>query len=88
MEQAQQAATALEAITEAVATINEMNTMIASAAEEQSATAEEMNKNIINIHSLAESNASGAAQTTSASAELAKLAAQLQQLVGQFKISA
>ncbi len=88
VEHAKQAATALEAITDAVATINEMNTMIASAAEQQSATAEEMNKNIINIHSLAESNASGAAQSTSASAELAKLAAQLQHLVGQFKISA
>ena len=87
VEQAQQAAVALEAITEAVSTINEMNTMIASAAEEQSATAEEMNKNIVNIHSLAQSNASGAAQTTAASEELAKLAAQLQQLVGQFKIN-
>ncbi|ALP54151.1 chemotaxis protein [Candidatus Tenderia electrophaga] len=87
VEQAQQAAAALKAITEAVGTINEMNTMIASAAEEQSATAEEMNKNITNIHSLAESNASGAAQTTAASEELAKLAAQLQGLVSQFKIS-
>ncbi len=86
VEQARQAATALEAITGAVSTINEMNTMIASAAEEQSATAEEMNKNITNIHTLAESNASGAAQTTAASKELAKLAAQLQQLVSQFKI--
>ena len=87
VEQAQQAASALEAITEAVSTINEMNTMIASAAEEQSATAEEMNKNITNIHSLAESNASGAAQTTAASEELAKLAAQLQEMVSRFKIS-
>ncbi len=87
VEQAQQAATALEAITTAVATISDMNTMIASAAEEQSATAEEMNKNIVNIHSLAQNNATGAAQTTSASEELAQLAAQLQQLVGQFKIN-
>ena len=87
VEQAQQAATALEAITAAVATISDMNTMIASAAEEQSATAEEMNKNIVNIHTLAQSNATGAAQTTSASEELAQLAAQLQQLVGQFKIN-
>ena len=87
VEQAQQAAVALEAITAAVATISDMNTMIASASEEQSATAEEMNKNIVNIHSLAQNNATGAAQTTSASEELAQLAAQLQQLVGQFKIN-
>ena len=84
--EAQKAAAALEAITQAVSTINDMNTMIASASEEQSATAEEMNKNLSNIHALAENNASGAAQTTGASEELARLAVQLQEMVGQFKI--
>jgi methyl-accepting chemotaxis protein len=84
--EAQKAAAALEAITQAVSTINDMNTMIASASEQQSATAEEMNKSLSNIHTLAESNASGAAQTTGASEELARLAVQLQEMVGQFKI--
>lgn len=76
----------LEAITQAISTINQMNTMIASASGEQSATAEEMNKNLSNIHALAEHNATGAAQTTGSSEELARLAVQLQEMVGQFKI--
>lgn len=85
VDQAQDAAQALDAIASAVTTINEMNAMIASAAEEQSATAEEMNKNIVNIHELSETTATGATQTTAASEELARLAAQLQELVNKFK---
>ena len=86
VDQTKQAGEALAAITRAVTTINEMNTHIASAAEEQSATTEEMNKNIININQLADETANSASQSTSASAELSKLATDLQGLVGQFKI--
>lgn len=84
--QAKEASASLEAITRAVATINEMNTHIASAAEEQSATAEEMNRNIVNISQVSEQTASGSEQTTIAANELAQLANNLQQLVAQFKI--
>jgi methyl-accepting chemotaxis protein len=63
-----------------------MNTQIASAAEEQSATTEEMNKNIININQLADETANSAAQSTAASDELSRLATDLQNLVSQFKI--
>ena len=86
VEQTKQAGEALAAITRAVTTINEMNTQIASAAEEQSATTEEMNKNIININQLADETANSAAQSTSASSELSNLATELQNLVSQFKI--
>ena len=88
VEQAQAAAQSLEAITHAVTTINEMNTMIASAAEEQTSVAEEMNKNIVNISQLSHDTAGAAEQTTSASTELSKLASQLESLVNQFKLSA
>ena len=88
VEQAQVAAESLEAITRAVTTINEMNTMIASAAEEQTSVAEEMNKNIVNISQLSHDTAGAAEQTTSASTELSKLASQLESLVNQFKLSA
>ena len=58
-----------------------MNTMIASAAEEQSAVTEEINKNIVSIREAAEQTTEGAAQTTTSSEELSKLAVELQHLV-------
>jgi methyl-accepting chemotaxis protein len=87
VEQAQEAAESLEAITRAVATINEMNTMIASAAEEQTSVAEEMNKNIDNISQLSNDTAGAANQTMAASSELSKLSSQLDSLINQFKLS-
>ena len=69
-----------------MSTINEMNTHIASAAEEQSSVADEMNRNIVNISQVADQTASGSEQTTIAANELAKLASDLQQLISQFKI--
>ena len=86
--QAKEAAVSLEAITQAVTTINEMNAMIASAAEEQTSVAEEMNKNIVNISQLSQDTAGAAQQTTAASGELAKLSSTLESLVSQFKLSA
>lgn len=84
--QANEASHSLEVIASAVATISDMNTQIASAAEEQSAVTEEMNRNIININQVSEQTAAGAEQTTAASDELARLASQLQGLIAQFKI--
>jgi methyl-accepting chemotaxis protein len=86
VDQTKQAGEALAAIIRAVTTINEMNTHIASAAEQQTATTEEMNKNIININRLADETATSAEQSTTASGELSNLASNLQNLVSQFKI--
>jgi len=86
VEEVNKAAVSLTAITSAVATISDMNIQIASAAEEQSAVAEEMNRNITNINQVAELTATGAGQTTVASEELARLAVELQELVQQFKV--
>jgi methyl-accepting chemotaxis protein len=83
---AQSAGQSLESITRSVASITDMNTQIASAADEQSAVAEEINKNIVNINHAAERAADGAKQTSSASNALAGLAQDLQALVGQFKV--
>ncbi|MGM0552224.1 MAG: methyl-accepting chemotaxis protein [Pseudomonadota bacterium] len=87
VDQANQAAEALEAITRAVGNISEMNTHIASAAEQQSATTEEMNRSIVSIREIAEQTASGSEQTTSASDELARLASELQAQTGSFTVS-
>ncbi|QKQ28087.1 hypothetical protein HUE57_18690 [Candidatus Reidiella endopervernicosa] len=86
VEQAAEAGSSLDAITNAVAQINDMNTQIASAGEEQSAVAEEINRNIVTISSVADETAGGAVQTSNASAEVARLSEQLQALVQQFRI--
>jgi methyl-accepting chemotaxis protein len=84
--QASAAAQALQAITQAVSVINDMNTQIASAAEEQSAVAEDINRNVTNIGQVANEVASGADEASQASAELTKLAEQQRRLINQFKV--
>lgn len=84
--QAAKAASSLETITNSVSLIKDMNTQIATAAEQQSAVAEEINRNILNISEIVDRTADGASQTSTASHELADLAIQLQQLVNQFKV--
>lgn len=86
VEQAKHAGESLSSITRAVGTILQLNTQIATAAEEQSSVSEEINRNVINIQDISEQTASGAEQTATASAELARLGEQLQDLVGQFKV--
>lgn len=86
VEQAQKAGAALNAITEVVYNIKAMNMQIASAADEQSATAEEINRNIVNISEVADETASGSQQTAIASDELARLAVDLQEKVDKFQI--
>ena len=84
--QAAQAGSSLEVITNSVSLIKDMNTQIATAAEEQSAVAEEINRNVVNISEIVDRTAEGASQTSMASEELAKLAGELQQLVNAFKV--
>jgi methyl-accepting chemotaxis protein len=87
VEQAAKAGEALQSITGVVDNIKSMNMQIASAAEEQSATAEEINRNIVNISEVAQETAGGSQQTASASDELARLASDLQSQVSKFKVS-
>ncbi|WP_424565406.1 methyl-accepting chemotaxis protein [Thiogranum longum] len=79
-------AEALASIAGAVSNINDMNTMIASAAEEQSSVAAEMQSNMNNIRGVSDRSAEGAKQTAQASEELARLAAEQQELMAQFKL--
>jgi methyl-accepting chemotaxis protein len=86
VQQAEAAASALENITQAVSVINDMNTQIASAAEEQSAVAEDINRNVTNIGQVAAEVAGGADEASQASAELTKLAEQQRRLINQFRV--
>ncbi|MCG6970727.1 MAG: methyl-accepting chemotaxis protein [Gammaproteobacteria bacterium] len=86
VEQAEQAGQALDAITNAIMSINDMNTQIASAAEEQSAVAEEINRNVVTIAKVADETAASAQQTTDTSGELAALAMELHELISEFHL--
>lgn len=76
---------AFEDITQSVAAINQMNTHIASASEEQTSVCEEINRSLISINDSAQISSEGASQIATASLELASLAAELNQQVAKFK---
>ena len=78
-------AEALAEIAGMVRDIADRATQVATAAEEQSAVAEEINRNVTNISSATEETVASLGQSTVAANELARLAAGLQQLVGQFR---
>ena len=83
----EEAGTALQSIVAAVATIKDMNTQIASAAEEQAVVAGQIDQNVANISAQAQQSADNLAQTATASTSLATLGGQLRALVGRFSIS-
>ena len=84
VEQAASAGDSLRTITSVVVSINDMNTQIASAAEEQSAVAEEMNRNIVNINQVAEETAGGARDTSAVAVGMVDLVEKLRQEVSRF----
>ena len=85
VEQATSAGEVISSINVRIGTINDMNNHIASAAEEQSVVAEEINRNINNISVVSEQSSNGASKTSNACNELQALADQLRKTVGHFK---
>lgn len=86
VEQAQNTGVALENITSAINVINDMNLQIASASEQQSSVAENINESVFNVKRIAEENSVASNQTRSSSSEIARLAVQLNQLVTRFTV--
>ncbi|MNV17649.1 Methyl-accepting chemotaxis protein McpS [compost metagenome] len=86
VEQVGQAVTALRQIGDAVTVINDMNMQIASAAEEQSAVAEEINNNVATIRDVTESLSGQANESARVSQSLNSLANQQQNLMDQFRV--
>ncbi|PAU64145.1 chemotaxis protein [Pseudomonas sp. PIC25] len=84
--QANQAGESLDAIATLIGTINSMNAQIASAAEEQTAVAEEINRSVHQIAVAVDGVADDASQGAQTAQELKALGEQLQRLVGQFRI--
>ncbi len=85
VELANEAGVALGHITESVSTIEQMNQQIAAAAEEQSAVAENISESVTRVRDIGDQSASATEQTAGASAELARLGVELQELVRQFR---
>ena len=83
---AQNAGESLNTIAHTVSRISELSVQIATAAEEQTAVSEEINRNIVHINEATIFTADGTQKTTEAINQLAKTTADLQQLVKQFKM--
>ncbi|MDG6401032.1 methyl-accepting chemotaxis protein, partial [Pseudomonas quasicaspiana] len=84
--QANQAGSSLDAIGELITTINTMNAQIASAAEEQTAVAEEINRSVHQIASAVDTVADETRQSAQTSRSLNDLGQRLGALVGQFRV--
>jgi methyl-accepting chemotaxis protein len=76
---------ALADIAGAVATINDMNAQIASAAEEQGAVAEEINRNVVNIRTVSDDTSVEAGKVARIGGDIEGAAESLQGLLQQFK---
>lgn len=76
----------LKQISAQVEMMSDMNMQIATAAEEQSSVAEEINLNVSSISQIADDTSVEAGRTNESSAELVQLANQLRELVGRFKL--
>ncbi|MCV6590953.1 MAG: methyl-accepting chemotaxis protein [Marinobacterium sp.] len=83
---AQDAGTYIHTIVDQVNAILDMNTLVATAVKEQSAVAEDMNRNITTISQIAEETSQGAHETAETSKDLAALARQLENRLDAFKI--
>ncbi|GIZ12004.1 methyl-accepting chemotaxis protein [Pseudomonas sp. NCCP-436] len=85
-EQANKAGESLDAIAQLIATINAMNAQIASAAEEQTAVAEEINRSVHQIAVAVDSVADETERGAQTARSLAGLGERLGALVRQFRI--
>ncbi|TVT81432.1 HAMP domain-containing protein [Pseudomonas sp. H3(2019)] len=84
--QANQAGASLDTMAQLIGTINSMNAQIASAAEEQTAVAEEINRSVHQIAVAVDSVADETQLGAQTSRSLADLGQRLGKLVGQFRI--
>jgi len=84
-EQVENGAESLAEIAGAVTTLDSMNTQIASAAEEQRAVAEDINRSVFAISESTEQTAAGTQQTASSSEQLNMLVTRLQSAVSSFQ---
>ena len=86
VQEADQMGLSLQAITEHLQSISDMNIQIASASTEQLSVAEDIKRSVNNVSDLANSTASSAHETSETGNEIDKQATELQDFVSQFKV--
>ncbi len=79
--------TLLKDVTAGVALIHDKAAQIASAAEQQSMVAGQINENITRISDVSQHTSSGAQETAATAADLARLAEQLQGMILRFRLA-
>ncbi len=86
VQQTEKAAQALDLITDAVHKAHDVSTRIEQAAREQNQVSAEISEKLESIVGIAEETTLGAQHTTASSAEVARLADELQESIGRFKV--
>ncbi len=84
--QATEADESLDNIVQSISSVNDINTQIAAASEEQSQVVASVDQNVTAIKDLSDQTVSLAGQSDSLSQELAAIASELQQQVQRFKV--
>jgi len=87
VEIASSAANSLMNIVSGINTISEMNSHIASASEEQSTVAQDIEQSIVRISSLSENTVEGSTRVANATNELSSLEQEMRALISSFKIN-
>ena len=86
VEKASGASDSLASIVKSVAVIFDANAHIATASEEQSAVANEIDRSVVHIAELSDKSAAGSDKTLQACEDLARLGEELKAIVLQFKV--
>ncbi|CAK15709.1 methyl-accepting chemotaxis protein [Pseudomonas entomophila] len=86
VEQAREAGTSLDAISQALGNLGALNASIASATLQQSHVVEEINRNVTETADLSQQTAEAARQSSDAGAALTRLSEELEQLLRQFRV--
>ncbi|OLQ69431.1 chemotaxis protein [Photobacterium proteolyticum] len=82
----QQVGEAFSSISSSVAQISELNTLVATASEEQSGVTKEISENVETTSEIVHQNVSGITQSSHASEELSRLSEEQKSLLAYFKV--
>ena len=86
VDESQQVRDALDQIETSIHSVADVSLQIASAAEQQTSVAEEIDRNVVSISAVGQQTAAGARETAEASHEVSRLAQELSELVRKFKV--